>query len=377
MRPSHRAAATRRARSAANRLSVHRRDDRSARRPGDSLARDRHLFGPGPKRILALDGGGVRGAISVAFLERIEKIIQEEQQRDLAAAGNAPHRAGSPAPPKHRTRQRAPRRLAWRLFRSGRRHVDRRGDRRRAGARQEHGGDQGLLPEARAAHLLAVALAGARITGEVRRWRLAGRDRQDRRGPRGSTARICDRALRRYQAARYRQSVDPRQQFQGALLEYGRRRSGDQRARATPAMPSTGCPIWCARAPRRRISSIRKSWRSARTSASSRSPTSTPSSPATRGCRCWPASSACCCCGFKRDKAVAAGTRRHPWPVRRWRRDAVQQSRHGAADDDAARWLQAQLAARTRQAVDHFDRHRLQPHQAVVQGTWAGSGRCG
>lgn len=38
-------------------------------------ARDRHLFGPGPKRILALDGGGVRGAVSVAFLERIEEIL--------------------------------------------------------------------------------------------------------------------------------------------------------------------------------------------------------------------------------------------------------------------------------------------------------------
>ena len=59
---------------------------------GLSLARDRHLFGPGPKRILALDGGGVRGAISVAFLERIEKIIREEQQRTSLAAveGGAP-----------------------------------------------------------------------------------------------------------------------------------------------------------------------------------------------------------------------------------------------------------------------------------------------
>jgi hypothetical protein len=37
--------------------------------------RDRHLFGPGPKRLLALDGGGVRGAITVAFLERIEEIL--------------------------------------------------------------------------------------------------------------------------------------------------------------------------------------------------------------------------------------------------------------------------------------------------------------
>jgi hypothetical protein len=40
-------------------------------------ARDWHLFGPGPKRILSLDGGGVRGAISVAFLERIEALLEE------------------------------------------------------------------------------------------------------------------------------------------------------------------------------------------------------------------------------------------------------------------------------------------------------------
>jgi len=39
--------------------------------------RDRHLFGPGPKRILSFDGGGVRGAISVAFLERIEKMLDD------------------------------------------------------------------------------------------------------------------------------------------------------------------------------------------------------------------------------------------------------------------------------------------------------------
>jgi hypothetical protein len=42
-----------------------------------ACARDYHLFGPGPKRILALDGGGVRGAISVAFLERIEAVLAE------------------------------------------------------------------------------------------------------------------------------------------------------------------------------------------------------------------------------------------------------------------------------------------------------------
>ena len=37
-------------------------------------SRDRHLLGPGPKRILSLDGGGVRGAITVAFLGRLNPI---------------------------------------------------------------------------------------------------------------------------------------------------------------------------------------------------------------------------------------------------------------------------------------------------------------
>ncbi len=46
-------------------------------------ARDRHLFGPGPKRILALDGGGVRGAISVAFLERIETLLSRHYGKDV------------------------------------------------------------------------------------------------------------------------------------------------------------------------------------------------------------------------------------------------------------------------------------------------------
>ena len=34
---------------------------------------ERHLFGPGPKRILALDGGGVRGVLSLAILAKIEQ----------------------------------------------------------------------------------------------------------------------------------------------------------------------------------------------------------------------------------------------------------------------------------------------------------------
>src|SRR4051812_50173290 len=40
--------------------------------------RDRHLFGPGPKRILSLDGGGVRGALTVAFLMRLEELLDKE-----------------------------------------------------------------------------------------------------------------------------------------------------------------------------------------------------------------------------------------------------------------------------------------------------------
>jgi hypothetical protein len=43
-----------------------------------TCARDYQLFGPGPKRVLALDGGGVRGAITVAFLERIEALLSEQ-----------------------------------------------------------------------------------------------------------------------------------------------------------------------------------------------------------------------------------------------------------------------------------------------------------
>ncbi len=40
-----------------------------------------HLFGEGPKRILALDGGGVRGIMSLAFLERIETILRARSGR--------------------------------------------------------------------------------------------------------------------------------------------------------------------------------------------------------------------------------------------------------------------------------------------------------
>jgi uncharacterized protein len=47
-------------------------------------SRDRHLFGAGPKRILSLDGGGVRGVISVAFLERIEAVLSAQAGQDVS-----------------------------------------------------------------------------------------------------------------------------------------------------------------------------------------------------------------------------------------------------------------------------------------------------
>jgi hypothetical protein len=41
--------------------------------------RDR-LTRPGPKRILALDGGGIRGALSLGFLERIERLLRDRYE---------------------------------------------------------------------------------------------------------------------------------------------------------------------------------------------------------------------------------------------------------------------------------------------------------
>jgi uncharacterized protein len=42
--------------------------------------RDRHLFAPGRKRILSIDGGGVRGILALAFLERLEALLSESGQ---------------------------------------------------------------------------------------------------------------------------------------------------------------------------------------------------------------------------------------------------------------------------------------------------------
>ena len=45
-------------------------------------SRDEHLFGTGPKRILALDGGGIRGALTLGYLKRIEDILRQRAGGD-------------------------------------------------------------------------------------------------------------------------------------------------------------------------------------------------------------------------------------------------------------------------------------------------------
>ena len=39
--------------------------------------RDQHFLAPGPKRILALDGGGLRGIVTLGYLSRIEEILRD------------------------------------------------------------------------------------------------------------------------------------------------------------------------------------------------------------------------------------------------------------------------------------------------------------
>ncbi len=44
--------------------------------------RDQHLFDSGPKRILALDGGGVRGILTLQYLKRIEDLLRKRGGND-------------------------------------------------------------------------------------------------------------------------------------------------------------------------------------------------------------------------------------------------------------------------------------------------------
>lgn len=47
-------------------------------------SRDAHLFGAGPKRILALDGGGTLGIVELAFLARLEALLRARYGDDPA-----------------------------------------------------------------------------------------------------------------------------------------------------------------------------------------------------------------------------------------------------------------------------------------------------
>ena len=49
-----------------------------------SSALQSRLSASGPKRILALDGGGIRGAITLGFLERLEQTLAERYERSGA-----------------------------------------------------------------------------------------------------------------------------------------------------------------------------------------------------------------------------------------------------------------------------------------------------
>jgi hypothetical protein len=46
------------------------------------LTRDEHFQAPGPKRILALDGGGLRGMLTLGFLRQIEEILRARHGDD-------------------------------------------------------------------------------------------------------------------------------------------------------------------------------------------------------------------------------------------------------------------------------------------------------
>jgi predicted acylesterase/phospholipase RssA len=56
--------------------------DVMSKMPYRILTRDEHFQAPGPKRILALDGGGLRGMLTLGFLRQIEKILRARHGGD-------------------------------------------------------------------------------------------------------------------------------------------------------------------------------------------------------------------------------------------------------------------------------------------------------
>lgn len=59
-----------------------RNSDKGAAMPYQKLSRDQHFDASGPKRILSLDGGGLRGIVTLGYLKRVEDLLRERHGGD-------------------------------------------------------------------------------------------------------------------------------------------------------------------------------------------------------------------------------------------------------------------------------------------------------